>query len=79
MLGRLLGGVATSLLFSVFDAWLIRSHSDADLPKVCLSKSFSWAAFGNSIVAILAGLVANKIAHQAPMEKVTDVIHVGGF
>mmetsp|Transcript_14037 Transcript_14037/g.21647 ORF Transcript_14037/g.21647 Transcript_14037/m.21647 type:complete len:170 (-) Transcript_14037:2-511(-) len=27
MLGRLLGGIATSLLFSVFEAWLIRSHS----------------------------------------------------
>ena len=27
MLGRLLGGISTSLLFSVFDAWLIRSHA----------------------------------------------------
>ena len=27
MLGRLLGGVATSLLFSVFDAWMINEHN----------------------------------------------------
>lgn len=79
MLGRLLGGVSTSLLFSVFEAWLIRAHSDAELPKQCLSKSFSWAAFGNSVVAILAGLIANKIAHVGPMTPVTDVIYKGGY
>jgi MFS transporter, MFS domain-containing protein family, molybdate-anion transporter len=79
MLGRLLGGVSTSLLFSVFEAWLIRAHSDADLPKQCLSKSFSWAAFGNSVVAILAGLVANKIAHVGPMIPVTGLVYKGGY
>ena len=78
MLGRLLGGVSTSLLFSVFDAWLIRSHADADLPKSLLSKSFSWAAFGNSIVAILAGLIGNKIA-DSPMTKLTETIYFGRF
>lgn len=79
MIGRLLGGVATSLLFSVFEAWLIRSHSDADLPKSCLSKSFSWAAFGNSSVAIFAGLVANKFANFNPMEQVAGITYAGGF
>jgi len=59
MLGRILGGIATSLLFSVFDSWLIRSHSDAGVSSL-ISKSFSAAAYGNSIVAILAGLLANK-------------------
>lgn len=79
MIGRLLGGVSTSLLFSVFEAWLIRSHSDAHLPSQCLSKSFSSAAFGNSIVAITAGLIANKIAHAGPMSPVTDLIYKGGY
>lgn len=76
MLGRLLGGVSTSLLFSVFEAWLIRAHADADLPKSLLSKSFSWAAFGNSVVAILAGLVGNKIA-ETPMKQITQTIYMG--
>lgn len=81
MLGRLLGGISTSLLFSVFEAWLIRAHSDRDLPKSCLSKSFSMAAFGNSCIAILAGLVANKFAHLYPMEKFggSGITHIGGF
>lgn len=79
MLGRLLGGVSTSLLFSVFEAWLIKAHADADLPKQCLPKSFSWAAFGNSAIAILAGLIANHMAHAAPMVQVTGNIHRGGY
>ena len=82
MLGRLLGGISTSLLFSVFEAWLIRAHTDADLPKQCLSKSFSWAAFGNSIVAIMAGLVANKIAHMGPMTPINPdgtLVYQGGY
>ena len=69
MLGRLLGGIATSLLFSVFDAWLIRAHSDAELPKSFLSKSFAWAQYGNSIVAILAGLIANNVAGWSKLSK----------
>ena len=79
MLGRLLGGIATSLLFSVFEAWLIKAHADADLPKQCLPKSFSWAAFLNSAVAILAGLVANHIASAVPMKPVSGNIYVGGY
>ncbi|KAI2511378.1 sugar transporter [Fragilaria crotonensis] len=80
MLGRLLGGVATSLLFSVFEAWLIRSHADAKLGRQFLSQSFSAAAYGNSVVAILAGLVANKAASSTTMEQVSgDLVYVGGF
>mmetsp|Transcript_8847 Transcript_8847/g.19135 ORF Transcript_8847/g.19135 Transcript_8847/m.19135 type:complete len:486 (+) Transcript_8847:198-1655(+) len=79
MLGRLLGGVSTSLLFSVFEAWLIKAHADANLPKQCLPKSFSWAAFGNSAVAIMAGLVANHVAHASPMVPVSGTFHKGGF
>ena len=85
MLGRLLGGVATSLLFSVFEAWLIRSHSDAKIGKALLSASFSAAAYGNSIIAIIAGLVANKAASSNEMvplladNKDNAVLFIGGF
>ena len=67
MLGRLLGGVATSLLFSVFDSWLIRAHSDCGVSSY-LSKSFSAASYGNSLIAIgAAGLVANKAASASEL------------
>lgn len=79
MLGRLLGGIATSLLFSIFEAWLIRSHADANL-KHMLGKSFSWAAYGNSVVAIFAGLLANRAANQFPMVEISSgFIYAGGY
>lgn len=81
MLGRLLGGVATSLLFSVFDSWLIRSHAEAGV-SAFLSKSFATAQYGNSIVAILAGLAANKAASMNTLKPMFDeagVVYVGGY
>merc|ERR1712238_106209 len=61
MFGRILGGIATSLLFTVFDSRLIRAHSDRGLMSF-LPSSFSVAAYGNSIVAILSGLISEKAA-----------------
>jgi len=79
MLGRLLGGIATSLLFSVFEAWLIRAHADAGL-KQYIGRSFSWAAYCNSIVAISAGLVANSAAESFPMRAVKEeTVYIGGY
>ena len=80
MLGRLLGGVATSLLFSVFDSWLIRSHAEAGV-SAFLSKSFASAQYGNSIIAILAGLAANKAASYNDMNPFfTGVdVYMGGY
>jgi len=79
MLGRLLGGIATSLLFSIFEAWLIRSHADANV-KQYLGKSFSWAMFANSVIAILAGLVANKAASTFEMIEVKQgLVYAGGY
>jgi hypothetical protein len=79
MLGRLLGGVATSLLFSVFEAWLIRAHADNNI-KSYLNKSFSWAAYGNSVVAIIAGLVANKAASSVEMFPIVpQAVYAGGY
>lgn len=80
MLGRLLGGVATSLLFSVFEAWLIGAHSSANV-MTHLGKSFSLAQYGNSIVAILAGQIANKAASYADFKPTSEDsgFYTGGY
>lgn len=81
MLGRLLGGIATSLLFSVFDSWLIRSHSEVGVSSM-LSKSFATAQYGNSIIAILAGITANKAASLTelkPWNNNSDILYQGGY
>lgn len=60
MLGRLLGGIATSLLFSAFESWLVAEHFKRGFDAQWLSLTFSRAIFvGNGLVAILAGLLAN--------------------
>mmetsp|Transcript_6270 Transcript_6270/g.15600 ORF Transcript_6270/g.15600 Transcript_6270/m.15600 type:complete len:492 (-) Transcript_6270:169-1644(-) len=80
MIGRLLGGVATSLLFSVFEAWLVGAHSNAGVMSH-LGKSFSSAQFGNSIVAILAGQVANRAANHAEFKPTSEgsEFYLGGY
>jgi hypothetical protein len=38
MLGRVLGGIATSLLFSSFESWLVAEHFKVDFTR----QIFSW-------------------------------------
>ncbi|XP_031117240.1 molybdate-anion transporter [Ipomoea triloba] len=60
MLGRILGGIATSLLFSSFESWLVAEHFKRGFDQQWLSITFSKAIFlGNGLVAILSGLFGN--------------------
>ncbi|WCJ26611.1 Major facilitator superfamily protein [Euphorbia peplus] len=60
MLGRVLGGIATSLLFSAFESWLVAEHFKRGFDPQWLSLTFSKAIFlGNGLVAIMAGLFGN--------------------
>ncbi|KAL3790547.1 hypothetical protein HJC23_007696 [Cyclotella cryptica] len=80
MIGRLLGGIATSLLFSVFEAWLIGAHATAGVMSH-LGKSFSSAQYGNSIVAIVAGQIANRAANHAEFQPTSadSGFYTGGY
>uniref|UniRef100_A0AC34GRT2 Molybdate-anion transporter n=1 Tax=Panagrolaimus sp. ES5 TaxID=591445 RepID=A0AC34GRT2_9BILA len=62
MLGRLLGGIATSILFSAFESWLVFEHNKRGFNDNMLSTIFSHATLGNSLVAICAGVVAQTAA-----------------
>jgi MFS transporter, MFS domain-containing protein family, molybdate-anion transporter len=59
LIGRLLGGVATSLLFTVFESWMVCEHLSRGYPSALLSNTFSKLTTGNGLVAVAAGLVAN--------------------
>ncbi len=74
-LGRVAGGVATSLLFSVPESWLVSEFSVATAPlgaaaaagarrfeESWLGELFGWMYFGDGMVAIFAGLVAGGAA-----------------
>jgi predicted MFS family arabinose efflux permease len=65
MLGRFLSGVSTSLLFSVFESWMVCEHNKQGFENSLLGDTFSYATFGNGLVAVIAGLVANTAAHTS--------------
>ncbi|KAI9315038.1 hypothetical protein DFJ73DRAFT_883086 [Zopfochytrium polystomum] len=61
LLGRVFGGIGTSLLFSVFEAWMVSEHRSRGFPSEELGDIFAWSTFANGLVAILAGVVANSL------------------
>ncbi|CAF3415513.1 unnamed protein product [Rotaria socialis] len=62
--GRLLAGMATSILFSAFESWLVNEHRRRNFEPDTLGIIFANAYFGNSVVAILSGIVAQLVANN---------------
>ena len=60
-IGRVLSGIATSLLFSVFEAWMVCAHNKRKFPAELISDTFSKATAGNGLCAVFAGLVADQL------------------
>lgn len=64
-IGRFCGGISTTLLYSVFEAWLITEYNQRGLSRTNLKLG---AIFGNmttisSIVAILSGIVGELLVN----------------
>ncbi|KAJ4456275.1 putative major facilitator superfamily [Paratrimastix pyriformis] len=64
LLGRVCGGIGTSLMYSAFEAWMVCAHKKAGYPDSWLQNTFGDASLGNGIVAIAAGVVASFLADQ---------------
>ncbi|XP_012697189.2 molybdate-anion transporter [Clupea harengus] len=63
ILGRVLGGLSTSLLTTSFEAWYLHRHVHVhDFPKEWIPATFGKAANWNHGLAVCAGLVANLFA-----------------
>jgi MFS family permease len=62
MVSRLMGGVSTSLLFTAFESWMVSHHRKLGFPEEWLADTFSWGSFGNGLIAIVAGILAQVIA-----------------
>jgi len=85
LLGRVFGGIATSLLFSAFESWLVAEHFKKGFDESLLGSTFSRAVFyGNGLVAILAGVLANFLVDSldlgpvAPFDAAIVFLSVGG-
>lgn len=64
MFGRVLGGLSTSLIFTVFEAWMVSEHNNRGFAPALLSDTFGKATLGNGIIAILAGQIAQVAADR---------------
>lgn len=67
LIGRFFGGIATSLLHSSFEAWMVSEHFSRKFFPELLAQTFSKATFGNGIVAVIAGVIASLVAENTPM------------
>ncbi|KAI0594922.1 hypothetical protein F4775DRAFT_411348 [Biscogniauxia sp. FL1348] len=65
-LGRFLGGISTSILFSVFDSWMVTNFRERRLVEFgCdLSRTYATTSTVNSLAAILGG-VASEMSVRA--------------
>ena len=86
LFGRLLGGVSTSLLFSAFESWVVAEHFSRNFDGELLGDIFSRAVFfGNGLVAIVAGVVANYLVRDfgygplAPFDLAMVVLTIGAI
>ena len=58
LLGRILGGLTTSLLFSAFESWMVSEHRKRGFAEELLGSTFAIASWGNGVMAIGAGFLA---------------------
>mmetsp|Transcript_6065 Transcript_6065/g.7447 ORF Transcript_6065/g.7447 Transcript_6065/m.7447 type:complete len:343 (+) Transcript_6065:2-1030(+) len=62
LIGRVLGGISTSLLFSAFESWMVTEHRARGFPEAWLAETHGLASTGNGIVAVIAGVLAQVSA-----------------
>jgi len=73
-----LGGIATSALFSAFESWLVGESNKRGLSQTSLDAIFSNMYFSNGLVAIGMGMLAEFAAGIRKMSQKGDFA-VGGY
>jgi MFS family permease len=61
-LGRVLGGLSTSLLFTSFESWMVSEHRRRGFKEEWIAETFAIAQMGNGFMAVLAGVLAQMVA-----------------
>eukprot|EP01100_Stratorugosa_tubuloviscum_P012204 TRINITY_DN5684_c0_g1_i1.p1 TRINITY_DN5684_c0_g1~~TRINITY_DN5684_c0_g1_i1.p1 ORF type:complete len:483 (+),score=178.14 TRINITY_DN5684_c0_g1_i1:74-1450(+) len=62
LFGRVLTGISTALLHVVFESWLVHEHAKQMQNFEGLSKTLVWASSCNTIIAVIAGMIARRLA-----------------
>lgn len=70
LIGRILGGIGTSLLTTTFESWMVAEHRRLKYPQALLDDTFTKSTLCNSGSAVIAGLLAqasaDKFGYLAP-------------
>jgi MFS family permease len=77
--GRVLGGVSGTLLWSVFESWLVAEFNKLMLEETdaSLSAIFSMMTTSNTCVAIVAGLIAEWLVRTVGTAKAPFLLSTG--
>lgn len=82
MFGRITGGIATSMLFSGFESWLVSEHcSHHKFSGGLLSYMFGLMFTSMYAVAIISGLAAQGVADAFPFHPISEgsIFYMGGY
>eukprot|EP00448_Togula_jolla_P004447 CAMPEP_0170614394 /NCGR_PEP_ID=MMETSP0224-20130122/24778_1 /TAXON_ID=285029 /ORGANISM="Togula jolla, Strain CCCM 725" /LENGTH=470 /DNA_ID=CAMNT_0010940051 /DNA_START=73 /DNA_END=1485 /DNA_ORIENTATION=- len=82
MFGRVTGGIATSLLFSCFECWMVSEHTQRHgFPSHLLGYMFGMMFTTMYCVAIASGVLGQLAADQFALTPVSEgsMLHFGGY
>ncbi len=81
LLGRILGGISASLLFSVFESWLVCEHHAHGFHADLLGEVFALQTFGTGLVAVISGIVAQVASDSMPLTLIDsdEELYFGGY
>ncbi|KAI1329478.1 DUF791-domain-containing protein [Xylariaceae sp. FL0255] len=80
LLGRILGGMSTSILFTVFDSWMVTNFREQKLAErdgCDLSRTYATNSVLNSGAAIVSGLVGEIAVWATGSKKAPFILSVG--
>ncbi|KAI1772312.1 DUF791-domain-containing protein [Hypoxylon cercidicola] len=78
-LGRILGGISTSILFSVFDSWMVTNFRVLKLVEhgCDLSRTYATTSIVNSLSAIVGGIVSQWLVYITGTKKAPFILSAG--
>lgn len=75
LVGRCLSGLSNTILFSALESWYVHEHTQRfDFPTEWIPVTFSHVAFGSSVAAIVAGVLADVFARWLSFGPVSPFI-----
>jgi len=76
IIGRVLGGLSTAILFSAFESWLVGASQAVNLGPRGLDAVFTQQTVLNSMLAVFSGLISQFLADYLSVETVFNMAAV---